>query len=337
MAERQGSELIIGGKDDDRLYHIGYGRRQKVPTNIVLVGDPKRVDTVTEFFDNGRVEGTVEHREFVTKWGRYKGVPVAAMGTGIGTDNTEIAIIERMAADEWNPDRQSWDPAVKRTIIRVGTSGSPQKDIPLGSLAIGEHAIGLDNTGLSYLHHPRVEDYADKEFGPFYTPGNRDAKAIFESVRALLSNSLIRPYVSTLTPYVARTLHAQARVHGFPDHEGPGVYSGITTSAPGFFAPQGRSIGRLGNIAIPDLQDRLAEILVPRFSSHGRPPLRPLNNEMESSVLGRLNGEILGDNVGAVCLVIANRQEGSFISADDMQKGIRKAIKVALDTIYSLQ
>ncbi len=337
MAERQGSELIIGGEGDDRLYHIGFGRREKVPNNMILVGDPNRVDTVTEFFDNGKVEGAVAHREFVTKWGRYKGMPVAAMGTGIGTDNTEIAIMERMAADEWNPDTQSWGSSVKRTMIRVGTSGSPQKNIPLGSLAIAEHAIGLDNTGLNYLHHPRVEDYADKEFGPFYTPGNRHAKAIFESVRALLGNALFQPYVSTLTPYVAQTIHAQARAHGFPDHEGAGVYSGITTSAPGFFAPQGRSIGRLGNIAIPNLQEKLAEILVPRFAGHGRPPLRALNNEMESSVLGRLNGEILGDNVGAVCLVIANRQEGSFISGEDMQKGIRKAIKVALDTLHSLQ
>ncbi len=341
IGDRQGSELIIGA-DDERLYHIGFGRQQKVPTNMLIVGDPDRAQIVSEFFDNG-IEGSAKHREFHTLWGHYQKVPVAVIGTGIGPDNTEIVAVERHAADEYNPETMTWGEPVKRTVIRVGTSGSPQKNVPLGSLAITEHAIGLDNTGLYYLHHESPAAYADPEFGPFYTPGNEQARMLFEQVRKeLWANGIVRPYVSTMTPDVVTALQHSSRVRGIPQGDGVGAYSGLTTTAPGFFAPQGRSIGRLSNILIPDLQDRLARISVQRHdgsllqATHSDDRIHAMNNEMEASVLARLHGEILGDNAGAVCLVIANRQEGSFISNEELGKGVRRAIQVALDSIVLL-
>lgn len=331
ISTMSGSELIISDKGD--LYHINFGRKQKVPTNMLLVGEPDRVNLVTEFFDRG-IEGEARHREFVTLWGHYRGVPVAAMGTGIGTDNTEIAVVERHAADEYNPETDAWEDPVKGVKIRVGTSASPQEDVPLGSLAITEHAIGLDNTGLYYLHHPRVTDYADPEFGPFYTPGNENARRVFEAVRAQLwHQGVVRPYVSTMTPRVVAALQENARLAGIPMEEGIGAYTGITSSASGFYGAQGRRIGRLSNILIPDLQDRLQALRAERTDGT---VLRVNNNEMEASVLGRLNAEILGDDAGAVCLVIANRQKGQFITPEDFDRGIRKAIKVALEAVCIL-
>lgn len=327
----KGSELILS--NEGRIYHVNFGGVDKVPANMILAGEPDRVNLITTFFDKG-VEGSASHREFVTKWGHYRGVPVAAIGTGIGTDNAEIAIVEKHAADEYNPNTQTWDEPVKRTMIRIGTSGSPQKDVPLGSLAITEHAVGLDNTGLYYLHHTRVEDYKDKEFGPFYTPGNENARRVFEAVRTQLwHQGVVRPYVSTMTPEVVTAMQESAHKEGLPMGEGVGAYTGITSSAPGFYAPQGRQIGRLSNILIPDLQDRLQNL---RAERNDGTTIRANNNEMEASVIGRLNAEILGDNAGAVCLVIANRQADSFITPEDFEKGIRQAIKVALETVCAL-
>lgn len=355
---RRESELIMTERDDRvrtrQLYHIALARQDGVPSNMLLVGEPDRAKVVAEFFDNG-MEGSAAHREFVTFWGKYQGVPVAVMGTGIGTDNSEIASVELHAVHEYDAGKDEWDkePA-RRTIVRVGTSASPQADVPLGSLGVTSHAIGLDNTGLFYLHPGKktVNDYRDP-LGMYYTPDNPLARAIFDQVRKEIwdaTNWVIRPYVSTATPQVVAALQNAAHGHGLPLDSGIGAYTGITTSAPGFFAPQGRQIGRLRNIVLPDLQDRLARIRIPlpsggvmRVADVDEPValedgkvVRAENNEMEASVLNRINGEILGHNVGAVCLVIANRNKGDFITPEGYQEGVRRACKVALDAVVEL-
>lgn len=355
---RRESELIMTERDDGaktkELYHIALARKDGVPPNMLLVGEPDRAKVVADFFDRG-IEGQAAHREFVTFWGTYHGVRVAVMGTGIGTDNTEIASVELHAVHEYDSDKDEWDaePA-KRTIIRVGTSASPQADVPLGSIGITSHAVGLDNTGLSYLHHPRLDDYPhDEPFAPYYTPNSPTARAIFHETQARIwdaTRGIIRPYVSTATPEVVEALKNAASSNGMPLDCGVGAYTGITTSAPGFFGPQGRSIGRLGHIILPDLQDRLARISIPlpgggamKVEGVDEPValqdglvMRAVNNEMEASVLCRLNGEILGHNAGAICLVIANRNKGDFIDAEGYQAGVRRACQVALDAIVEL-
>lgn len=358
---RRESELIMTERDDEKqrgdgrrtkeLYHIALARKDGVPPNMLLVGEPDRAKVVAGFFDNG-VEGSAAHREFVTFWGTYKGVPVAVMGTGIGVDNSEIASVELHAVHEYDPEKDEWDaePA-RRTVIRVGTSASPQADIPLGSLGVTSHAIGLDNAGLYYLHPGKktLDDYEDP-LGVYYTPDNPVAKAIFDEVRREIwdaTHGVIRPYVSTATPAVVEALKNAAGKNGMPLDSGIGAYTGITTSAPGFFGPQGRQIGRLSNIILPDLQDRLARIRIPlpsggvmRVADADEPVkfedgrvVRAVNNEMEASVLNRINGEILGHQVGAVCLVIANRNQGDFITPEGYQEGVRRACQVALDAI----
>lgn len=354
MSERMhGSELIIGDKGE--LYHINLKGADGVPGNLLLVGETSRAEEVAKFFDEG-IEGSAQHREFFTVWGKYKGHGVAAMGTGIGTDNTEIASVESHAMHEYDVEDDSWaETPAKRTIIRVGTSGSPRAHIPVGSLGIARHAIGLDNTGLYYLHYPTPEGYEDKEFGPFYTPDNEGARLVFEEVRKQLWHTgVVRPYVSTATPAVVKALEDAAVKNGMPLEQGVGAYTGITSSASGFFGPQGRRIGRLQNILIPDLQDRLAAISARfpggpgglgsmidmgggEFQPAGSRRELVVNNEMESSALFRLNGEILGHNTGAVSIIIANRNKGEFIPTKEAYAdGVRKAIKVALDAIVAL-
>lgn len=353
---RRESELIMTERGDGtkQLYHIALARRDGVPPNMLLVGEPERAKVVTELFDDG-IKGSAAHREFATFWGTYKGVPVAVMGTGIGPDNSEIASVELHAVHEYEPKTDQWnDEPTKRIVVRIGTSASPQDDVPLGSLGITNHAIGLDNAGLFYLHPGKktLGDYEDP-FGVYYTPDDPLAKAIFDQVRQEIwdaTQGVIRPYVSTATPKVVEALNNTASRNGLPLDSGVGAYTGITTSAPGFFGPQGRQIGRLSNVILPDLQERLARIEV-RLPSGGvmrtastEEPIkledgkivRATNNEMEASVLNRINGEILGHDVGAVCLVIANRRKGEFITPEGYIGGVRKACKVALDAVVQL-
>ncbi len=323
-----GSELIISPKGV--VYHIDMARRNGFPSRFLLMGDPKRVEKAIEFLDGKKIYDRKENREFCTVRGKYRGVPVSLMGTGIGPDNTEIAIVESHAVLEYLHEKNIWKPLEEpASFVRAGTSGSPQKSVQLGCVAISKHAIGLDNTGLYYLHKPLVE-YKNID-DVFYTPNDPIAIKIWNEVqRALPYNALqvIKPYVSTATPLVVGALE-EAAAEMVKKGELLGFESGITTSAPGFFAPQGRKVGRLGNILIPDLQKRLATIKIEKHLGIER----AANNEMETSVLLRLAGEILGYNVGAVCSVIANRAKGEFISASEFARSVDASIKAGLEAL----
>ncbi|MEK7529137.1 MAG: hypothetical protein AAB592_05195, partial [Patescibacteria group bacterium] len=340
------SELILTGEPGDRrLYHIAIGPQDNIPANMLLVGDPDRAQKVADCFDGGRIEGSARHREFVTFWGVYRGVRVAVMGTGIGVDNAEIASVELHAVHEYDTNTGEWakEPP-KRRIIRIGTSASPQADVSIGSVAISDYAIGLDNAGLSYLHHPKLDDYEDP-LGVYYTPDDPTAKAIFDAVRREIwdaTDGVIRPYVSAGTPSVMHALQ-QAATECNPTGGPINAFTGITSSAPGFFGPQGRSIGRLSNIILPDLQNRLARVSAAtgRRNFLDDAPVdgartRPTNNEMEASLLFRLNGEILGHDVGAVCAVIANRNAGEFVTPELYERSEQIAIDTALGAMVLL-
>lgn len=287
-----------------------------VPPNIFLVGDPDRVEAVVKYFDYG-AEFTAENREFKTAAGHYHGIPMAVMSVGIGTDNTEIAAVELHALWEYNHRTRKWHkPVVKPNIIRIGTCGCPQKDIPVGSLAITyPAAIGLDNTGIYY---------------PFQSKN----PAIIALQKAIKSSPLIQipAYASGFTPKVAKALRKACQSIGLEESEGKGFYIGCTSSASGFYGPQGRKVGRLGEISgkilIPDLQDILGSIRVGR--------LRVVNNEMEASVMGRIFGEILGYNVGAICAVLANRNTGEFVPREEYTDSVDRAIRAALIAMENL-
>jgi uridine phosphorylase len=330
MAMKQqmhGSELIISKKGV--LYHINLSREKGFPPRFIVTGDPKRVKGMAKFFDNdGKIYGRIAHREYVSVWGEYKGMPIAIMGTGIGTDNIEIGSVEWHAVREFEYRNGIWQPpSGDEIMVRLGTSGSPQRKIRLGTLAIGEHAIGLDNTGLFYLHKPFGEYVDLREI--LYTPGNEVAKAILDQIETGLSRYLqiIQPYVSTATPTVVQALIQASEAIGAP------YETGIITSASGFFGPQGRQVGRASNILVPNLQEILATIQVE--AEDGR-TIRTVANEMESSTLFRIVGEILGYKTGTVCSVIANRAEGEFIGKEEYAKSMENGTRVSLEAVYLL-
>ncbi len=302
----KGSELIIA--DDGTLYHLGLKSDDNIPRNVLLVGDPARVYQVAEYFDNG-ITFKQENREFITACGTFRNVPMAVISVGIGTDNTEIAAVELYALHEYNYKTEKWK---KRNqgykplnIIRIGTSGGPQKDILIGSLAISEYAIGLDNTGIYYPYESK----------------NEIVKKIINALNKT-EISKVHPYISRATSSVVKALSKGCREIGLKENQEKGFYLGITSSASGFYAPQGRRIGKLGKILIPDLQEILAGINI-----NGK---KVINNEMESSIMFRIFGEKLKYRVGTICAVLANRNKKEVVDPKEYTNSVCRAIIAGL-------
>ena len=138
---------------DGCVYHLGL-RPQQVAPNLFLVGDPARAYRVAARFD--RVDHEVKHREFVALTGTHRGLPVTALGTGIGPDNVEIALVEAWALATLDLATRERRPAAgpeaarPLSVLRVGTSGGTREDLPVGTLVVSSYAIGLDTTGLFY-------------------------------------------------------------------------------------------------------------------------------------------------------------------------------------------
>ncbi|MDA2922884.1 hypothetical protein MYX07_06505, partial [Patescibacteria group bacterium AH-259-L07] len=165
--------------------------------------------------------------------------------------------------------------------------------------------------------------------GHFYPFKSSDS--IVKKIRKRLRETDIKkihPYVSEATPKVVNALIAGAKNIGLEQNKGRGFYTGITSSAPGFYGPQGRKIGRLNNILIPDLQEILESIDI-----NG---LRVVNNEMESSIMFRLFGELLGYNVGTICAVLANRNTRETVSPEEYTSSVDRVIQVGLKAMKIL-
>ena len=146
------SEIVVV---NERLYHLGI-KKGDIADNVFIVGDPARAIRVSKEFDT--IESEISNREYLTFTGTYKGIPVSVIGTGIGTDNVEIALVETFIAHEFdlkNSTRNS--DCSPMTFIRLGTSGGVQSDITPGTLAISSYAVGLDSTGI-YYDQPREDE-----------------------------------------------------------------------------------------------------------------------------------------------------------------------------------
>jgi len=219
------SELIIN--PDGSIYHLNL-KPEQVAHSILAVGDPDRVAKISSHFDHIEYQGG--KREFITHTGTYRGKRLSVISTGMGTDNIEIFMTELDALVNVNlQTRTQKKTHTTLEIVRVGTSGSMQEDIPLDSLLASTHAIGLDSLMTFYsLDHSLSE------------------KNLMECVR----NELKLPF----TPYC---VSGSSRLM---EKMGKGLLSGITVTCPGFFAPQGRSV-RL-QPAIPDIIQRLSSIEV---------------------------------------------------------------------------
>jgi len=288
-----------------KTYHLCVDA-QNIAKKIFIVGDPARVDSVAKYFDEKLFEAS--NREIRTITGMYKGQKMTVISTGIGTDNVEIVLTELHILNEYDIQNKIWKTDFEPlTIIRLGTCGGPQPDVEVGVQAITSYAIGLDNTGVYYPH-----EYTDEIIKKM------------EEEFAKTEVAKIHPYFSISSPDVVKALEEAAQ-----KIEGAKTVTGITASASGFYAPQGRKVGRLGNILIPNLEEIMANVDV-----NG---IKVVSNEMESSCLNRLCN-ILNYRSGTICLILAARAEGKqkFIDNENYGKKVDECVRIGLEAMHSL-
>ena len=283
------SELIIN--PDGTVFHL-HLRPDQLTDRIILVGDPARVDMVAEFFDTRTFE--VSSREFHTIGGTYKGKPIMCLSHGIGPDNIDIVINELDALANIDFETREVRSDLRRlTMVRIGTSGSLQPDITLGTPVIAEKSIGFDGV-LNY-----------------YAGRNEVADLEFEA--ALCEHTGWNPLWAK--PYIVDADEELVERIGGTD-----MVRGNTISAVGFYGPQGREL-RLP-LSNPDLNRLLEE-----FEFRGR---RVTNYEMESAPLAGL-GRLMGHRCLTVCSIIANRYNNK--ANPNYKAGIRDLIATVLERI----
>lgn len=310
MAERPSQIVALDG----RVYHLGLRPHELAP-NLVIVGDPARARRVAARFE--RVDHDSQHREFVTLTGTHRGLPVSAIGTGIGPDNVEIALVEAwaLATLDLASGRRlpAAGPGAARAlrVLRVGTSGGTRDDVPAGTLVISAYAIGLDSTGLFYDAPPAdatvtaLERATREAIEPGQRPGSRFAGAL-------------HPYASRAAPEMVAALERHATAAGA--HHA----TGVTVTSPGFFGPSGRHLDGV-TPTVAGIKDRLG-----RIELDG---LRVLNMEMESSLLFHLAAQ-LGVAAGTLCPTISS--PGSHGDVIDYAPLVEQAIDIALAALHDV-
>jgi uridine phosphorylase len=268
----QESELILNA--DGSIYHLAL-KPDQLAHRIILVGDPQRVDLVSALFDE--IEHRVHKREFITHTGFYKGARISVVGTGIGTDNIDIVMNELDALVNIDLQTRQLRPQHTRLhLVRIGTSGALQGDIPVDTFIASEWGLGLDSLLYFYALSPDVLDEGLSLAIQAQTHWNaRAGEAYAVKASAVLLEMLAKNF-----------------------------FKGITLTAPGFYGPQGRML-RL-EPATPDFIDQLT-----MFEYQGK---RISNFEMETSALYGL-ARLLGHEALTICVAIANRQTGAFSKA----------------------
>jgi len=291
MRKIPASELIIN--DDGSIFHIHLLPGQLAST-VVLVGDPGRVEQVAKLFDTREMK--VENREVCTVTGSYKGKRMTVISTGIGTDNIDIVVTELDALANVDFATRT-ERAQKRSLVllRLGTSGALQPDLKIGDLVFARTSIGFDGLLNFYAGRDRVCDL--------------DMERAFEAHTGW-GDQLAKPYFIDADKELLT-------------HFKDSVKEGITISAPGFYAPQGRWV-RL-KPAFPNLNEK-----VENFSYKGR---RITNFEMESSALAGL-GRLMGHRAATICTIIAQRV--ALDMETDYKPFVDKMIKMSLDKLAIL-
>ncbi len=266
------SELILN--PDGSVYHLNL-KPQHIAHDIIFVGDQNRVEKITQFFDS--IEFSTQKREFKTQTGVYKGRRITVMSTGIGPDNIDITMNELDALVNIDMEtRQPKEKLISLNIVRIGTSGSLQEDIPVDSFVMGEYGLGLDNMLRSYVIDDITENDMEDAFIKHTNWDMRKGKPCIISCSEVLKNKF----------------------------DSDQMHKGITGTAGGFYGPQGRVL-RLA-IQDPSLNDKMDS-----FSFDG---VRMANLEMETSAIYGL-GKLMGHNCLSLNAIIANRANGTF-SAD---------------------
>ena len=300
------SEIVIV---DEKLYHLGI-KKSDLAENIFIVGDPARAIRVSQEFD--QIDCEISNREYLTFTGSYRGIPVSVIGTGIGTDNVEIAIVEAYIAHEFDlKSAEKLQNCSPLTIIRLGTSGGVQPDVTPGSLAISSYALGLDSTGIYY--EQSAEDKIVKKI-------ETEASKILNSAIDKKSRfkGKITPYASKASSEVTMALINQAEAYGVE------FETGITVSSPGFYGPSSRYIEGLNN-TLSDIKGSLSSLNIDGLKVH--------NMEMESSLFFHLCSQ-LGYRAGTICTVISGPNDSDSII--DYEAAIGNTIRIGLNALVEL-
>ena len=300
------SEIVIV---DDKLYHLGI-KKSDLAENIFIVGDPARAIRVSQEFD--QIDCEISNREYLTFTGSYRGIPVSVIGTGIGTDNVEIALVEAYIAHEFDlKSAEKLQNCSPLTIIRLGTSGGVQPDVTPGSLAISSYALGLDSTGIYY--EQSAEDKIVKKI-------ETEASKILNSAIDKKSRfkGKITPYASKASSEVTMALINQAEAYGVE------FETGITVSSPGFYGPSSRYIEGLNN-TLSDIKGSLSSLNIDGLKVH--------NMEMESSLFFHLCSQ-LGYRAGTICTVISGPNDSDSII--DYEAAIGNTIRIGLNALVEL-
>ena len=300
------SEIVI---NQDRVYHLGLTKGQLAPY-IFLVGDPARAYKVAEHFDS--IEHQVTNREYITLTGLLGKMPVSVIGTGIGTDNVEIALVEAYIVHEFDFNTQQKIPVNSPlNFIRIGTSGGVQEHIAPGTMGISKYALGLDSTGI-YYESPK----ADANIHLIEQKAHRILDyAIQEDYRF---KGKIAPYASKASDKIVNALTIRA------SENNTDFVTGITVSSPGFYGPSARYIDGLKN-SVPDIKTHLATLSIQE--------MQIINMEMESSLLFHLAG-CLGYTAGTICPIISNPIHSDTIV--DYDAAIQSAIKIGIGAMFDL-
>lgn len=283
------SELIINA--DGSIFHL-HVKPEQLADKVILVGDPGRVANVASHFES--IECDISNREFNTITGTYKGKRITVVSTGIGTDNIDIVVNELDALANIDLSSRMEKPVFRQlTLVRIGTSGGMQPDLPLGSFLISEKSIGFD--GMLNFYE------------------SRDAVSDLEFETSMKEQLDWNPQLAA--PYVVDADAGLVNQIGLDD-----MMRGVTISANGFYGPQGRVL-RIG-LADPHINDKIEAF---RYKHY-----KITNYEMEGSAIAGL-AKMMGHKAMTVCCVIANRRIEA--ANTNYQPYIEELIQKVLDRI----
>lgn len=280
-------DLIIN--PDGSIYHLNL-LPEDIADTIITVGDPERVSEVSKHFDH--IELKKGKREFISHTGYLGSRRITVISTGIGTDNIDIVINELDALLNIDFNTRTLKPILKSlNIIRIGTSGAVQEDIPVGSILVSEYGIGLD---------AMMQYYSN--------PISNDEQMILDTLKLHFNHlTSISPYIASSDPLLLQTI-------------GKGLFRGISLTAPGFYAPQGRQLR--AEASFPDLIHDI------RSFANGKH--RITNLEMETAGIYALS-KVLGHKAVSVNAILASRIKLTFEA--NPEKIISKAIRHVLDRL----
>lgn len=287
MKELSSSDLVIN--PDGSIYHLNI-RPEDLAHTILTVGDPDRVAVVSKYFD--RIELKKGKREFITHTGYIGNKRISVISTGIGTDNIDIVMneLDALVNIDFNTRTIKANP-ISLEIIRIGTSGAIQPDLEMGTILVSTYGIGLD----ALMH--------------YYTLNlNNEEQLIHDDLQTYFSDlNGINPYISKASEDLLASI-------------GKNMAQGITVTAPGFYAPQGRLVRA----------ENAHKNWIEKLNSFRYNDLKITNLEMETAGIYAL-AKVLGHKALSVNAILASRVQLEFSEQPDVI--VDKAIKQVLERL----